>query len=493
MAENTDKNKNILPAAQPVAAPPALPAQPMVPEQAASQPAAQSPSASPQEPDDSSYKLDTSGQPKESFGFLKNLLSKKSAAAGDADDGNAFTKLFGKQDPAMRSTAPSLSKVLGPQPKISATDMFDKEKRRRALAGRAFGFAVFAALAVYTFFYLQLNPNATILQKHFGPNIAIQFDASNARLEKAKTDLNIANYMRARVLLDDVNSKIDPYQKQVAIVTSDFVTDSERAIAEVQEQELGAEIKKKLVHVQDIFKAPLGIDTFSVEPVTPMQRDQKFQALLVQALGERKQQLHAAAPEGEVVETNALDNVIRLAENQYFINTITNSNLEEMETKAFSELLENIRAQGTDEHSAVQNIIKQRLRWSEVIRDVHAVTEKVDDLYGLGFFDTVGGIQYNSYSFDAQTGKISIRGTTKTSDSKTFSFISELVERIEGSRKFKNVDLPSFSKSKDEEGDYTSSLSLVFELQPADERDPRDDRLTEDLEVIESAQPESAQ
>ena len=80
---------------------------------------------------------------------------------------------------------------------------------------------------------------------------------------------------------------------------------------------------------------------------------------------------------------------------------------------------------------------------------------------------------FSSYKFDSETGRISMSGATKTSDSKTFSFIAKLIESVERSPKFKDIDFRSFTKSKDEKGDFSSSINLDFSIQEGS--DPRDD------------------
>ena len=105
---------------------------------------------------------------------------------------------------------------------------------------------------------------------------------------------------------------------------------------------------------------------------------------------------------------------------------------------------------------------------------MNSVTRKADLYYGEGLFKTVGGFLFSTYRFDAKTGRISITGVTRTSDSKTFSFISKLVDSIEKSPYFKDIDFRSFSKSRDDSCDYSSSINLEFSLQNG--FDPRDDQ-----------------
>jgi len=444
--------------------------------------------------DTGSYSLKSVGDKRGAFGFLKGLMGAEKSASPVEQD-NAFTKLFGKQE-AQHSSAPSLRSILGAQSKVSVTVLYEAEKKRRTTALVAMDFALIGALAVFAFFYFQLNPNATFLQKTFKTksNVAVQFDASNARLEKAQTEYNLFNYMSARVILDDINTQIDPYQKQNEIFLSNHATPTEKLIAEEELKKSSIKIVSSLKSLKEILAQPLGKHTFTLTQVTDVERDKKYETLLVAALNDRALQFRGSAENGDSSIQNqnqqaqGINAVLLLVQNKSFLNLIKDRDLESLGSADLSKLLISIREQSTDEFSTIQSITKKRLMWSEVIQDVHFVTSKVDTLYGQGLYDLNGGFQYTGYGFDAETGKISIRGSTKTSNSKTFSFISALVERIEGSRKFKNVDLPTFSKSKGENGEYTSSLNLSFDLQGADEVDSRDDKLSVDIKNLETAE-----
>lgn len=390
-------------------------------------------------------------------------------------NGQSTQAVLGAPPPA----APSLSALLGPKPVFSARVMEEKEARRRKFAKTLFFLAVLASLGVYGFFESQLNPNFTLLNDQLGPNVAVRFEASNSELKDKQTELNLINYRYARLLLDEANSQIDPFQRQTAIFNSPFSTNTQKQNAEVQLQILGAGIKKTLGDVQKNLSKPLGIDTFTQKPITPEEREAEFEKLLKEKLNKEKTALNADQ-KPNLSEIRLIENVSRLVENKSFRQTLLAQDLGKISEEAFSGMLTKIREQGSDELSAIDKVKAQRINWGEVIADVHAVTTKADPYYGQGLFKTVGGFLFSSYRFDAKSGRISVSGLTKRSDSKTFSVIAELVDAIEKSSKFKDIDFRSFSKSKDESGDYSSSVNLEFALQKGP--DPRDT-------VIESSGP----
>lgn len=375
--------------------------------------------------------------------------------------------------------APSLSALLGPKPIFSQKTFEETERRRKKTAKTVFFLAVLVLLGTYGFFYSQLNPNFTLLNDQLGPNVAARFESSNSELKAKQTELNLINYRMARLFLDEVNSQIDPFQRQTAIENSSFSTLAEKQNAALELQILGAGIKRTLGETQKILSKPLGIDIYTSEPVIPEEREAEFENFLKTKLNEESAALNADS-KPNVVEIRLIENVLRLVENRSFRQTLLAQDLGKISEEAFSGMLAKIREEGSDELSAIDKVKEKRIDWGSVISDIHAVTTKADPFYGQGLFKTVGGFLFSSYRFDAKTGRISISGLTKRSDSKIFSAIAELVDAIEKSPKFKDIEFRSFTKSKDESGDYSSSVNLDFTLQA--EKDPRDS-------VVESENP----
>lgn len=435
------------------------------------------------------------GQPKATApepGLLQKLLSGATSSSPKIgqglpqqdevkQNGNVFTKLFNvtnglqssSQLPQKLATQP-ISTLLGPKPRFSSRELSEEDKKSNKIAKGMFYFAVFISLGVYGFFYTQLEPNFTLLSQQVGVNVAARFEQSNGELQKNQTDLNLIRYRLARLLLDEVNNQIAPLQNKKSILVSALATVSEKQNATREFEQLKEEIKKNLKDLQTIFNQPLGIDTFSKQPVTPQEREIFYESLLRSALANETAALSrdASAHRDEI---RLIESVLRLITNKGFRDNIRLQDLGKIEDSEFDALLMKIREEGVNELSTIAKISKHRIDWAAVIEDIASVTRKADLYYGQGLFKTVGGFLFSSYRFDARTGRISLSGVTKTSDSKTFSFIAKLVDSIEKSPEFKDIDFRSFAKSREENGDYSSALSLEFTLQS--ESDPRDDVL----------------
>lgn len=430
----------------------------------------------------SAYNLNSSGASKGKISFLEKLIA--GSDKNDKGAGNVFTKIFGKGGKisatagqqalpsAMPQTAPSLSALLGPKPQFSARAYEEAENDRKKTAKLLFQFSLLAAVAVYGYFYSQLNSNFTWFTDQLGPNAAVKFESTNNEIQQKQTDLNVFRYRMARLWLDEVNWKIDTFQEQRAIAKSDSVEKGKRSAAEKEFIVLKNDIKKDLSEAKKILSSPLGIDTFSLRPISPEEREESYENLLKEKLGSQKSALFREK-EPNQSEIMLLENVLRLIENKPFRNTIVSADLEKISDDELGSMLVKIRGEGTDELSSINRIRSKRLDWGAVLADIYNVTRKADQYYGQGFFNTVGGFMFSSYKFNSETGRIAISGSTKTSDSKTFSFIAKLIESIERSPKFKDIDFRTFSKSKDEKGDFSSSISLDFSIQEG--TDPRDD------------------
>ncbi|MFA6521704.1 MAG: hypothetical protein WCT53_04955 [Candidatus Gracilibacteria bacterium] len=384
--------------------------------------------------------------------------------------------LFNKNLPAgtQQRSAPSLAALLGPKPVFSKAAFEEVEKKRVRFARNIFKLSIVLMFGVFVFFYSQLNANFTWFSGLLGANPAQEFKSSNDELKSLKTKLNLINFRTAKYWLEEANSYVDSFQRLTAVVKSDFSTKSEKQNAKTELSTISANIKKALTEVKNILNQPLGIAVYSTSPVSPEQTEQEFEDLLKAELTKQRAEI-AVDPKLNSEELALFDGVIQFVESKKFRDAIRSADLANIPEEDFARLITRIREQATDELSAIEKIRKTRLDWAEVINNIHAVTRRADPYYGQGAFKTLGGFLFNSYNFDSQTGKISISGVTKTSDSKTFSFIAKLVDSIEKSPIFKNIDFRSFSKSRDEIGDFSSSINLEFELQKAEEVDSRDD------------------
>lgn len=368
---------------------------------------------------------------------------------------------------------PSLSDLLGPKPVFSQRAMEAVELKHKNFARSVFSFSLFALLLTYGFFWSQLNPDFTMLSDYTGPSVAIRFESGNKELREKQTDANHLRFRLARLKLDEINGSIDAWNFHYPVVVSESSSAEEKKNAKERLMELDKNLRILFPAVQKLLNVPLGIDTYSREPITPEEREKAYEQLLIEKLNREKQALMQDS-KPNLVEARLIENVGSLVQNKKLLGLIRKMDLKGMDEKAFSEFLAQIRSADADEFSVVNTLRTKRLDWRQVIQDIHEVVTENDQHYGQGVFKITGGFLFSSYRFDSKSGRISLTGITKTIDSKTFTLIANLVDSIEKSPKFKDIDFRSFSKSKDESGDFTSSLNIEFSLQAPGEKDPRD-------------------
>lgn len=362
----------------------------------------------------------------------------------------------------------SIAELLGPRPDFDPIAIEERNRRNESRARSLFYSAVVFALIIFGFFQFQLNPDVTILLEEFGPNSATQFEQSNAEIKKLQTDSNIIQHRIARLWIDIVNEKIDVYAHAVAQISSGGTTISEKTIAENDAIKLASEIKNALSAVQKIFSQDYGIDTYTPLPVSFQEREAEFIHLLKEALKNEQHILRGAAQAGngeQQDDVRSINDVLRLVENKRVRALIRSSQFKQLSHENLVKLLADIRSEGIDEFAQIEKLKQQRVDWETLINNIHHVVQTADPHYGHGLFKTVGGFMFSSYRFDEKTSRVSISGVTRTSDTNTFTFIATLIDAIEKSPYFKDIDFRSFSKARDESGNFSAGINLDFGIE----------------------------
>jgi hypothetical protein len=125
-----------------------------------------------------------------------------------------------------------------------------------------------------------------------------------------------------------------------------------------------------------------------------------------------------------------------------------------------TESLEILKNDFTD----ISNLKAHRVRWAVILDEIERITKSIDTLYNTGFFEELGGIKYSAFDFDSETNQIILIGQAKRDDGTTFTLIANLIDALEQSQLFYNVDNRSFPKSGSEEKGYVSSFRIELNL-----------------------------
>ncbi|MFC1810920.1 hypothetical protein ACFLZH_05450 [Patescibacteria group bacterium] len=112
------------------------------------------------------------------------------------------------------------------------------------------------------------------------------------------------------------------------------------------------------------------------------------------------------------------------------------------------------------------SVIKSnRIRWAVLINEIEKITKDIDTLYNTGFFEELGGIKYSAFDFDAETNQIILIGQAKKDDGNTFTLVANLIDALEQSLIFTDVDNRSFPKTGSDEEGYMSSFRIELSLE----------------------------
>jgi hypothetical protein len=117
-----------------------------------------------------------------------------------------------------------------------------------------------------------------------------------------------------------------------------------------------------------------------------------------------------------------------------------------------------------NDFSSVNVLKENRIKWSSIIEEIETITKEEDTLYNTGFFEELGGIKYSAFDFDSDKNRVVLTGQAKRDDGTTFTLITNLLDSLEQSQMFKQVENRSYPKSGDEETGYTSTFRIELYL-----------------------------
>lgn len=424
---------------------------------------------------------------KSAISFLKDLMKRESREAPDAgkspsqsqDTGNVFTELFGKSKelpaaPGQSNGAKAVTSsppVLMVSPKMSI--LRQQAQRMHEQKTVSIFKIIFIALALtaaagFGYLYIQLNPDFTL----FGKTIAKEFAESTEKAKALQTKKNEFRLRTAAIYLAKVNILSDSFLENFAKANSTDSSVGEKLAADAALGEARESLKQYLDVIAENLKEPLAISLPGVEVSDQMEYEKGFEEALKQSFISQKESARTPS------ELRMLENLTALTADRSLRGYLKNIKPDSLDDKKIKEIIDRVHDEWTDDLSLISQLKEKRIRWSEVINQLDSVTRKVDKLYSQGLFDEIGGIQYSSYEFNADTKTVSVSGMVKTEDTKTFTMMVDLVSALEKSPHFKNVEMRDFAKARaGEDSGFSGSIRLTFNLQDSDEKDPRDSEI----------------
>lgn len=383
---------------------------------------------------------------KDSGNLYTNLFTKKKKTKDEKESG-VLTSVISKKD---KEGKPK-EKVLGPLPELERKIIgtFDPSKKNLKMVKILLATLVVIALLASGFFYAELEPEFDMLANLRGPNTTQKLANAKAETVVLQTTVNQKNYLLLHYYMQELSYLSDSYDKaRTSGGTSELVTlqnkiltayDNAKAVhkmtaanAGITKEEFNAALKEK-------FKGD--IKTLSEEEPTTANLNQVYDYSTALAL----------------TNNNKIKN---------YLSKNTDSIKESLpqDDSALYEITQQTNVILQNEFNQIAALKQGRIKWSIIVEEIETITKSIDNLYNSGFFEELGGIQYASYNFDAESNKLTIAGIAKKDDGTTFTLITNLIDGLKQSSIFDFVDNRNYQKAGDNEKGYNSNFQIELTL-----------------------------
>lgn len=317
------------------------------------------------------------------------------------------------------------------------------------------------------FFTSQLTSALDFVTSPLGlTNASGELGKSNNQVTALQTELNSYRFLQIKATLDKISFYGDGYLQNFAILGSQTSSSSAKEDAELELSRLRGEISDAWNTAKDLYlvgvSAPLiekeiGSDSNALNSF--------FQQKLVENLSKKSAELAGSDDPQAKIEQKNYNQTIQLVANQQLKDLIIQTDFDALNDQQLNDLIQKINESVVNDMSTIQSIKSKRIRWSDVINEIEMRTIAVDTHYNQSYYDEIGGIQYNSYEFDASGPTITISGETKRFDTTNFTMIADLIDELNNSDLFENAEMRSFNKSGSIEDGYTATLRLSLDIQ----------------------------
>lgn len=384
-------------------------------------------------------------------------------------DGNLYTNIFEKKAPGKEEKPKTTEliegvnlkkekevtpdeNILGPIPELEKkiVGAFDPTKRNLKLMKMMFIAVIVLAVLSIGFFYAELNPEFDLFSSLRGPNTAQELQNSNQEIVTLQTSINQQNYLLMAFYLQELSYLSDTYAKARNGSTSND------ALADLQNRLLMAFENGKAK-----YNEPMKVGNIPEEDfLNSLKNELRDEIKLL-----KKEELTGPIIQDITNYSTALQLVTNTDLKRFFANNADDirSELERDDAKLY-ELTQNALEILGNDFSSI-NVLKQnRIKWSAIIEEIETITKNEDSLYNSGFFEELGGLKYSAFDFDTDNNQVVLTGTAKKDDGTTFTLIANLIDSLEQSQMFKQVENRSYPKAGDETQGYTSTFRIELFL-----------------------------
>ena len=409
------------------------------------------------------------------------------------DTGLSFTNIFNKQKEATKESK-VISSVLqkenplhGAKPILGAAPLLQKsldderkmKLQRKLRLVQSFFVILFLATAMGAFyFFKELSPTFDV----FGPNVTQNLKSVNDSLRGVQKNINAYRYKAAQLALNRFSFISDQFIDATAKIGSGSYSTAELKTLKQDIEQYATDLPTYLSDIKTQLAADIVVSTVLSQAESKMTDEDIRKAaendLRAALMAERK----AITASPDLSDPNrqnleVIDNTLKLVGNNKLIATIQNTSVDKFaaDLKAYiahpdaalrgelRNLMGSILVATQSDVATIGGLKTGRIEWSSIIKRIEEVTGTV----GLAFdpnkclvFTLGDGICYTGYDFDTSSNKVVLSGITRTTIANNFTIISRLIDFLEESPYFANVEMRSFSKS----GTFTEGFNANFKI-----------------------------
>ena len=256
----------------------------------------------------------------------------------------------------------------------------------------------------------------------------------------------------------------DQYSLQYEIATSGTSSDQEKADAKTAMDQVRADLKPSFSDARDKISKSFTAPLIDINFATDSQLQSLYEDRLRTAIADKLKDLSSGKDDATKMDYRNFQQTLKLIGNTELKNALVQTDFDSLKDEDLYNLIKKVNSLIVNDMTSVQNIKSKRIKWSDIINEINLRTMAVDKNFNEKFYNSVGGIRYDSYDFDSSTGKISINGETKSLDPTNFTMIANLIDELNQSTIFMNAEMRSFSKSGSLDEGYLATLRLVLDL-----------------------------
>jgi len=401
--------------------------------------------------------------------------------------GNIFTQSQAKKEESkmissiisQKDVAQKSKSILGPAPTLEKSLEQEKEassKRKLRLYQFIFVSIFVAAGAMSFYFYSELSPDFSL----FGANTTQRLADTNTNVRQVQTLVNKDRYLAAQLKLNEFSYQSDRFLSSVAKANDPTINSFDKRAIFADLEESKQALPVLMGEIREILSKDIVAETRRSEKEPEQTPDELLAAAqedLRGALRAEKNKFNQKTTDPqEILDIKLVDNATKLVGSRALVAALqaTSSDafqkqLEEyaaapdpQKLKGVQDVIGKVLSSTKSDLATIAEIKRNRIEWSTIIGQIKEETLNIDKNFNQPLlYDTLGGVVYNGYEFDTNSNKIVLSGTTKTPDASNFTLMSNLIDQLENSRYFQDVDMRSFTKSK---GTTTNEFLANFKI-----------------------------